>query len=153
MSAVLVKVEAVVQKIAQYAETLTTAAAAATAAFDPSVLPVKWAAGYAAFAGATRVAREYVNKGAQALPAVEAQASHFVPVVQEIIKKVEEVPAEIKHQVEAASVAVPPVGAPVPTPVSQVIPAAVVPAGPTGIPVAPITVPLPEPPAPSAITQ
>lgn len=129
--AVLAKVEAVVQKVAQYAETLTTAAAAATAAFDPTVLPPKWAASYAAVAGATRVAREYVSKGAQELPVVEAQASHFLPLAESLLHKVEAVPAELKAQV-VAPVAV----LPAPDPADVNSPVAIpVPGGATGVPV------------------
>ena len=120
------KIELVVQKVAQYAETITTAAAAAVAGFDPSVLPVKWAAGYAAVAGATRVAREYVNKGVADLPAIESEINKFPG-----FSKAVELPAP--------DVADPNAKVPVP-PLVRTAPAIVAndPAGPTGVPVAPV---------------
>lgn len=64
--------EALIHKIAQYAETVTSIAAAAVSAIDTSQLPPKWAAGVITAMGVIRVVREYVTQAANATPAPPA---------------------------------------------------------------------------------
>lgn len=64
------QIEALVHKIAQYAETITSVAAAAVSAVDTSQLPPKWAAGVITAMGVIRVVREYVSNATTAVEKV-----------------------------------------------------------------------------------